>query len=174
MVPGDAEITSQDQYKCLLSLWPFPATQISRFFFFFVSAYFQSPSQVTALLWWRGLHNSMKLWVLLCRATQDGWVLVKSSDKMWSTGGGNGHPLQYSCLENSMDSMKRNKDMIPEDEPPTPVLNIHWKDCCCSWSSKNLAIWWEEPTHWKRPWCWERLRVRVEGETEDEIVWWHH
>ena len=33
----------------------------------------------------------------------DGWVIVESSDKMWSTGGGNGQPLQYSCLENSMD-----------------------------------------------------------------------
>jgi len=45
-----------------------------------------------------------------CRATQDGWVLVESSDKMWSTGKGNGKPLQYSCLENFMNSMKRQKD----------------------------------------------------------------
>ena len=35
-----------------------------------------------------------------CRATQDGWVMVGSSDKTWSTGEGNGKPLQYSCLEN--------------------------------------------------------------------------
>ena len=39
-------------------------------------------------------------------ATQDGQVMVKNSDKVWSTGEGNGNPLQYSCLENSMDSMK--------------------------------------------------------------------
>ena len=37
------------------------------------------------------------------RATQDEWVMVESSDRMWSTGEGNGKPLQYSWLENSMD-----------------------------------------------------------------------
>ena len=46
----------------------------------------------------------------LCRATQDGRVMVESSDKMWSTGEGNGKPLQYSCLENPMNSMKKQKD----------------------------------------------------------------
>ena len=46
----------------------------------------------------------------LCRATQDGRVMVESSDKMWSTGEGNGKPLQYSCLENPMNNMKKQKD----------------------------------------------------------------
>ena len=41
------------------------------------------------------------------RATQGGWVTVESSDKTWSAGEENGKPLQYSCLENSMNSMKR-------------------------------------------------------------------
>ena len=40
-------------------------------------------------------------------------------------------------------------------------LNIHWKDWC--WSSNTLATWCKEPTHWKRLWCWERLRARREG-----------
>ena len=40
------------------------------------------------------------------------------SDKTWSTAGRNGKPLQYSCCKNPMDSMKRQKDMTPEDEPP--------------------------------------------------------
>ena len=53
-----------------------------------------------------------------CRATQDGWVMVESYDKTWSTGEGNGKPLQYSCLENTMDSMKRQKDMTLKDELP--------------------------------------------------------
>ena len=53
-----------------------------------------------------------------CRATEDGRVMVKSSDKMWSTGEGTGKPLQYSCLENPMNSMKRQKDMILKNEPP--------------------------------------------------------
>ena len=50
------------------------------------------------------------------RATKDGWIMVESSDKMWSTGEGNGKPLQYSCLENPMNSMKRQKDRTLKDE----------------------------------------------------------
>ena len=42
--------------------------------------------------------------------------MVESSDKMWSTGEGNGKPLQYSCLENPMNSMKRQEDRILKDE----------------------------------------------------------
>ena len=52
------------------------------------------------------------------RATQDGRVMVESSDKTRSTGEGNGKPLQYSCLENPMNSMKRQKDMALKDELP--------------------------------------------------------
>ena len=51
-----------------------------------------------------------------CRATQDRQVMAESSDKT-STGEGNGNPLQYPCQENPMDSVKRLKDMTPEDEP---------------------------------------------------------
>ena len=51
-----------------------------------------------------------------CEATQDGWVMVEMSDRMWSTGEGNGKPLQYSCLENLMNSMKRQKDRTLRDE----------------------------------------------------------
>ena len=51
-----------------------------------------------------------------CRATQDGQVMVESSDKMWSIGEGNGKPLQYSCLENPMNSMIRQKDRTLKDE----------------------------------------------------------
>ena len=47
--------------------------------------------------------------------------MVESSDKMWSTGEENGKPLQYSCLENSMNSMKRQKDRTLKDELPTLV-----------------------------------------------------
>ena len=54
-------------------------------------------------------------------ATQDGRVTVERSDRMWSTGQGNGTPLQYSCLENSMDSMKRQKDRILKEELPRSV-----------------------------------------------------
>ena len=55
------------------------------------------------------LPNSVKLLAMPCRATQDGWVMVESSDKMWFTGKGNGKPLHYSSLENPRNSMKRPK-----------------------------------------------------------------
>ena len=56
-----------------------------------------------------------------CRATQDRRVMVENSDKMLSTGEENGKPLQYSCLENPMNSMKRRKDGTLEDELPSLV-----------------------------------------------------
>ena len=58
---------------------------------------------------------------MLCMPTQDGQVMVESSDKRWSTGEGNGKPLQYSCLENPMSSMKRQNDRILKDELPRSV-----------------------------------------------------
>ena len=59
------------------------------------------------------------------RATQDGWVMVDRSDRMWSTGEGNGKPLQYSCLENPMNSMKRQNDRILKEEFPRSVSAQH-------------------------------------------------
>ena len=53
--------------------------------------------------------TEMEFGVLLSFKVRDRWVMVKSSDKMWPTGEGNGKPLQYSCLENPMNSMKRQK-----------------------------------------------------------------
>ena len=58
---------------------------------------------------------------MLCRTTQDGRVMVESSEKTWSAGEGNGKPLQYSCLENPMNSMKRQKDRTLKDELPRSV-----------------------------------------------------
>ena len=50
-----------------------------------------------------------------------GWVMVESSDRMWSTGEGNGKPLQYSCLESPMNSIKRQKDRTLKEELPRSV-----------------------------------------------------
>jgi len=60
-----------------------------------------------------------------------------------------------------------------QGDPTSPswrksVLNIHWKDWCWSWCSNTLATWCEEPTHWKRPWCWERLKA---GREADDRGW---
>ena len=56
-----------------------------------------------------------------CGATQDGRVMVDRSDRMWSTGEGNGKPLQYSCLENPMNCMRRQNNRILKQELPRSV-----------------------------------------------------
>jgi len=56
-----------------------------------------------------------------CGATQDGRVKVERSDRMWSTGEGNGKSLQYSYLENFMNSMKGQNDRILREEFPRSV-----------------------------------------------------
>ena len=68
-----------------------------------------------------------------CRATQDRWLIVEGSDKTWSTGEGNGKPLQDSCLENPMNTMKRQKDSTLKDELPRSVdaqcaIGDQWKN----------------------------------------------
>ena len=59
------------------------------------------------ITWTTALSNSVKLWAMPCRATQDGQVVVESSDKTWSTGEGNGKSLQYSYFENTKNSNSR-------------------------------------------------------------------
>ena len=72
---------------------------------------------------------------MLCRATQDGQIMVESSDKMCSTAERNGKPLQYSCLENPMNSMKTQKDRTLKDELPRSVgaqyaTGDQWRNNC--------------------------------------------
>ena len=55
-------------------------------------------------------------------ATQDGQFMVERSDRIWSTGEGNGKHLQYSCLENPKNSMKRQKDMALKDKPQPGMM----------------------------------------------------
>ena len=70
------------------------------------------------------LSNSMKL-SHAYGASQDRQVMVERSDRMWSTGEGNGKPLQYSCLENPMNSMERQNDRILKEELPRSVGAQH-------------------------------------------------
>ena len=58
---------------------------------------------------------------MLCRGTKDGRAMVENSGKTWFTGEGNGKPLQYFCLENSKNRVKRQKDKILKDECPRLV-----------------------------------------------------
>ena len=82
------------------------------------------------------------------RATQDGRVMVESSDKMWSTGERNGKPRQYSCLENPMNNMKRQKDRTLKDELPRSVgaqyaTGDQWRNN----SRKNEETWPKQKQH---------------------------
>ena len=63
-----------------------------------------------------------------------------------------------------------------QGDPTSPfwrrsVLSIHWKDWCWNWSSNTLATQCEELTHWKRLWCWERLRAEGEGDDRGWDGW---
>ena len=66
------------------------------------------------------MSNSMKL-SHARGVTQDGQIMVERSDRAWSTGEGNGKPLQYSCLENPMNSMKGQNDRTLKEELPRSV-----------------------------------------------------
>ena len=58
------------------------------------------------------------------------------------------------------------------------VLGVHWKDWCWSWNSNILATSCKELTHWRRPWCWERLKAGGEGDDREwdgwmvPLTWW--
>ena len=62
---------------------------------------------------------------------------------------------------------RSNQSILTEISPG----NIHWKDWCWSWNSNTLAIWCKELTHWKKLWCWERLKTRGEGEDRGWDGW---
>ena len=86
------------------------------------------------------------LWAMLCRGTQNRWVMVESSDKMWYTGEGNGKPLHYSCLENPINNMKRQKCMTLKDEIPRSVgaqyaTGEEWRMKRWSKRKNNTQLW---------------------------------
>ena len=67
--------------------------------------------------------------------------MVERSDRMWSTGEGNGKPLQYSCLENPMKSMKGQDDRILKEELPRSVgAQYATGDQCRNNSRKNEGM----------------------------------
>ena len=96
------------------------------------------------------LSNSMKL-SHARGATQDGWVMVERSGRMWSTGEGNGKLLQYSCLGNPINSMKRQNDRILKEKLPRSVgaqyaTGDQWRNNSermngWSQSKKNTQLW---------------------------------
>ena len=77
------------------------------------------------------------------------WTVVL--EKIWESLGWQGDPTSPSLRKS--------------------VLNIHWKDWCWSWNYNNLATWYKELTHLKRPSCWERLRAGGEGDNRGWDGW---
>ena len=87
----------------------------------------------------------------------ESWTVKKAELKNWC--------LWIVALEeDSWESLGLQGDQTNQSWRKS-TLNIYWKDWY--WSSNSLAIWCEEPTHWKRPWCWER--VKAGGEEGDKI-----
>ena len=66
-------------------------------------------------------------------------------------------------LEKTLDSPLDCKEIQPI-HPKWDQSSIHWKDWCWSWNSNTLATLFNELTHLKRPWCWEKLKVGGEGD----------
>ena len=73
-------------------------------------------------------------------------------------------------LEKTVESPFGCKEIKPVHSYRKSVLNIHWKDWCWEWSSNTLSTWCKELTHWKRSWCWERLKAKGEGDSRE----WDH
>ena len=87
---------------------------------------------------------------------QEGWVL-----KNWC--------FWTVVLEKTLESPLDSKEVKPVNQRKS-VLNIHWRHWCWGWSSNTLATGCKESTHWKRSWCWERLRAR-EGHNRGQDGW---
>ena len=68
------------------------------------------------------------------------------------------------CLRVPWTARRSNQSILKES-----ALNIHWKDWCQS--SNTLATWCKELTHWKTPWCWERLKAGGEGSSRGWDGW---
>ena len=80
--------------------------------------------------------------------------------------------MLFNCdvREDSWESLGLQRDPTSQSERKL-VLNVHWKYWCWSQSSNPLATWCEELTHWKRSWCWERLKARGEGDDRGWDSW---
>ena len=94
----------------------------------------------------------------------ESWTIEKAErQKNWF--------FQTVVLEKTLESPLDCKEIQPVHPKGNQSWNIHWKDWCWSWSSNTLATWCEELTHWKRPWCWERLKAGEEGDDRGWNSW---
>ena len=112
--------------------------------------------------WNTALSNTMKLWPILCRVTQDGRVIVESSDKMWSTGEENHKSLQYSCLENIIKSMKRQKDRTLKDELPRSVVTQYATEISGEITPERMKKWSQSENN-AQVWMWLETEVKLDA-----------
>ena len=75
--------------------------------------------------------------------------------------------LNCGVVEDSWGSFRLQADQTTQSQRKS-VLKNNWKAWCWSWNSNTLATWYEEVTHWKRLWCWKRLKA---GGEEDDRGW---
>ena len=90
----------------------------------------------------------MKLWPIPCRATQNGWVMVENSDKMWFIGEGNDKLLQHYYLENSISSVQFSCSVVSDSLQPHELQ--HARPLCSSptpgvYSNSCPSSWWCHP-----------------------------
>ena len=78
--------------------------------------------------------------------------------------------LNCGAGEDSWESLELQGDQTSKSLRKS-FLNIHWKNWRWSWSSITLATWCQEPTHWKRPWCWVGLGAGGEGDDRGWDSW---
>ena len=102
-----------------------------------------------------------KLPSLSCKEHKEGWALKNWC--FWTV-------VLEKILENPLESKESKPVNLKRNQP----WIFTWKDWCWRWSSNTLATWSKELTHWKRPWCWERLKAKGEGVAENEMVREHH
>ena len=74
-------------------------------------------------------------------------------------------------LEKTLESPLDCKEIQSVHRKRRSVLGVLWKDWCSSWNSNTLATWWEELTHLKSPWCWERSKAGGEGDDRGWDSW---
>ena len=74
--------------------------------------------------------------------------------------------LNCGVVEDSWESLGQQGGQISQSWRKS-TLYIHWKDWCWSWSSNTLVTWCEEPTHWRRLWCWETFKAGGEGDDRE-------
>ena len=100
-------------------------------------------------------HSHVWMWELDCK---ESWA--PKNWYFWTV-------VLEKTLESPLDS-RIQKSILKEISPEYAVLN---KDWCWSWNSNTLATSCKELTHWKRPWCWERLKVGGEGDDRGWDGW---